>query len=149
MSTQTQDQPIAKALQAIVPGKFNGMLANFQVSAYGSLKAFGMSKEVAHKIANDYASDLGNAMRSDDEFAAKVGKAKKNGDSVIKFSGKGGTKMTNAMAAIRVVQVLEGLRKEGLLSKATIKTSDFAEQVGEYITECETWATEQTWAKTE
>jgi hypothetical protein len=143
---ETQTTP-AKTIVAIVAGKFTGMLANFQVAAFGSLRKVGFSKEVAHKIASDYSSDLGNAMRSNDEFAAKVGKAKKDGDSVIKLSGKGSTLMTNAMGAIRVAQVIESLDKEGLLCSAKLQPGDFAENIGDYIADCEQWATEQTWAK--
>lgn len=143
--TTTQAQAQAQAKAAIIPGKFNGMLANFQVSAYGTMVMFGIGKGVAHKIASDYASDLGNAMRSDDEFAAKVSKAKKDGDSVIRFTGKGSTKMTHAMAVIRVAQSLEALRKEKLIERTTLKAEDFTPDIREYVESCEEWAKEQTW----
>lgn len=146
MQTNTLETP-AKTIVAIIPGKFSGMLANFQVAAFGSLRKVGLTKEVAHKIASDYASDLGNAMRSNEEFAAKVGKAKKDGDSVIKLSGKGSTLMTNAMGAIRVAQVIESLDKEQLLCSAKLNRGDFAPAIGDYLIDCEQWATEQTWAK--
>lgn len=62
---------------SIVFGVFNGSLAGFATSAYGDMVQFGLKREVAHQVALDYMSDLGNAMRSDSELNAKVGKAKK------------------------------------------------------------------------
>jgi len=149
MSNNTTATPEATTPEAaiveIVAGKFTGMLSPFQVTAFGTMVHFGIKREVAHKVATDFGSDLGNAMRNSPDFAAKVGKAKKSGESAIKFTGKGENLMTNSMATVRVCQTLEGLVKEELLDRASLKTSDFAPGVRDYLTDCEVWAAEQHW----
>ena len=65
-------------------GDFSGAFSRFQVACYGDLKLAGFSAEVSHKVAFDYGSDIGNAIRnaSDDGLASKIGKAKRMANRV-------------------------------------------------------------------
>lgn len=113
MQTQaTQTQEVAKV---IILGKFNGAFANFQIAAFNDLKVAGLEASVSHLIATDYGSDLGNAMRNGTDFGSKVAKAKKNGESRISITGKGETKMSNAMLLIRYTQLVSAMRKESIV----------------------------------
>lgn len=140
--TDTQTE----AKKTVVLGKFNGALGGFQASAFLDLKAGGFEPEVAHKIAFDYGSDLGNAIRNagDDGLASKVAKAKKGGDSRISVSGGGSTKTSRSMSVIRLCQQLDNLYKENLLPSRKVEA--MSETLTEYITDCEAWASEQEFA---
>ena len=147
MNTATDNTTTAPAI-VLNPGQFNGALSKFQVAAYGSMVRFGLDKHIAHKVAQDFGADMGNAMRNDDKFAAKVGKAKKDGDSVIKFSGKGSTLMTNSMSVVRTAQVIEGLADEEIISGSPVLSQMvWSANVADYIEDAELWAKSVEWSR--
>jgi hypothetical protein len=148
MSTQTQ--PVVEptpTIKAIVIGKFPGAFGKFQDAAFVDLKACGMDERIAHKVAQDYGSDIGNAMRNGTDFGTKVSKAKKDGESRINLSGKGETQTSRTMSIIRVCQVIDGLySKEGLLKSREVAFDSLNKSLREYLSECEDWTKAQTFA---
>lgn len=105
-------------------GTFTGALSNFARNVYGDLVCFGLPKRVSHAVALDYMSDLGKAMQQDGKLAAKVQKAKEDGESGFKLSGKTGEyHMTPAMALGRVAQALDTLKKEKLVDNSIVLQS--------------------------
>ncbi len=128
-------------------GEFHGAFAKFQTCAYGELNRAGLPAEVSHKVANDFGSNIGDALRnaSDSDIAAKVAKAKSNGQSQIKIGAKGFATTSYAMSLIRVVQVIDGLYSEGLLNSRALDTSSLVKQLGEYVAKSKVWASEQVW----
>lgn len=105
-------------------GEFTGALSSFTRNVYGDLVCFGLPKRVAHAVALDYASDLGKAMQLDGKLASKVAKAKEDGESGFKLSGKTGEyRLTPAMSLGRVAQQLDGLKKEKLIDNGAVMTS--------------------------
>ena len=130
-------------------GDFSGAFSRFQVACFGDLRLAGFSAEVSHKVAFDYGSDIGNAIRNatDDGLASKIGKAKKDGESRITISGGGTTKTSRAMSVYRTVQQVDGLFREGLIASRKLTTEQLAENLQEYIEDCETWASEREFAK--
>ena len=150
-TTQDTSAPVA-ASKAIVIGKFPGAFGNFQSSAFYDLKAAGLKEVICHKVAFDYGSDLGNAIRNakDDGLSSKVAKAKTNGDARISISGGGVTKTSRAMSLIRLAQQLDGLYKEKLVKSRHIDEENLTTGEGslsEYLQECDEWATAQNWAE--
>ena len=143
--TEPVTQTPTPEVKPIRHGHFNGALSRFQVSAFGDLFHGGFSKEVAHKIASDYGSDLGRLMASDSEFASKISKANKEGESKISLSGKGKIKNSFAMAIIRACQVIDGLYMESLIEHR--KVPQLTERLADYVTDCEKWAAGQVWEK--
>lgn len=104
-------------------GEFTGALSSFARNVYGDLVCFGLPKRVAHAVALDYASDLGKAMQLDGKLASKVAKAKEDGESGFKLSGKTGEyRLTPAMSLGRVAQQLDGLKKEKLIDNGAVMT---------------------------
>lgn len=104
-------------------GEFTGALSQFSRNVYGDLVCFGLPKRVAHAVALDYASDLGKAMQTDGKLASKVQKAKEDGESGFKLSGKTGEyRLTPAMSLGRVAQQLDGLKKEKLIDNGNVLT---------------------------
>src|SRR5438477_12803295 len=97
---------VEQAKTAIKCGLFSGMLKNFQNVVYRDLNYAGFNRKVSHKIALDYASQLGNAMSNDETVRHKVSKANKDG--VAKLSGAfyGKFTMHNSMAIVRIVQAV-------------------------------------------
>ena len=81
-------------------GDFSGAFSRFQVACFGDLRLAGFSAEVSHKVAFDYGSDIGNAIRNatDDGLASKIGKAKKDGESRITINGGGTTKTSRLLS---------------------------------------------------
>lgn len=134
--------------KAIVVGRFNGAFAPFQVSCFYDLKAAGINPMVAHKLAFDYGSDIGNAIRNakDEALASKIGKAKSNGESRITLSGGGTTKQSRTMSIYRVVQQLDGLYREKLLTSRELDTDTLSKDLREYLDECEVWVSEHEFA---
>ena len=130
-------------------GDFSGAFSRFQVACFGDLRLAGFSAEVSHKVAFDYGSDIGNAIRNatDDGLASKIGKAKKDGESRITISGGGTTKTSRAMSLYRLVQQVDSLFREGLINSRKLTTEQLAENLQEYIEDCETWASEREFAK--
>jgi hypothetical protein len=144
-TVQTPNAPTTPEVKVVVirPGQFAGALSRFQVSAFGDLFHGGFSKQVSHKIASDFGSDLGRLMSTDSEFASKIGKANKDGESRIKLSGGGKIKSSYAMSIIRTCQVVDGLYMEGLIESR--KVPIMTEKLADYVKDCETWAAGQTW----
>jgi len=153
--TATQNPPNetqATKPKPITLGEFNGAFGKFQLSAFGDLKRAGFSAEISHKVALDFGSSIGDAMRNgdDESFRNKVGKAKKDGEASIRISASGMTRTSKAMSLLRVVQTIEGLNKEELLNtrKVDIKTlSEGKNSLQEYLAESGKWASEQVWAE--
>jgi hypothetical protein len=132
----------------IVIGRFNGAFARFQQSCYNDMLLAGFGKEVSHKIASDYASDIGNALRVDGDatLASKIGKAKKDGDSRITISGGGVTKTSRTMSLYRVVQQCDNLYNEGLLATRKVSRDLLSKVLIEYLEVCDAWIEKQTFA---
>ena len=142
MSTLNETPATETPKNEVKLGFFPGSLGAFQVSAYGSIQRLGLPKAVAHKVAQDFGGDLGNAMRGDAELYGKVAKAKKDGETSIKFSGKGAKqKMTVSMGVVRVAQIMDDLRKENLLASCKFEAKQFGDNIADYLVDCESWAT--------
>jgi dsRNA-specific ribonuclease len=139
------------ATKSVILGKFPGAFGGFQETSFNDLRYAGVNEHVAHKIAFDYGSDLGNAIRNakDAALASKVGKAKSNGEARISLSGGGITKTSRAMSVIRLAQQLDMLYTEKLIKSREIDLSNLRDgegSLGEYLTECDEWAKLQKWA---
>ena len=146
MDTTTTETPTVKP--TIKLAYFNGAFSKFQSSAYGELVRAGLSKQAAHKVANDFGSNIGDAMKNADSnkgIATSVGKAKKEGESRIKISGSGMTTTSYAMSLIRVVQTVDGLFEEGLLDTREVAISSLSDNLQHYVANCNRWADEQNW----
>jgi len=143
-SEQATNKPVV-----IRCGDFSGAFSRFQVACFGDLRLAGFTPAVSHKVAFDYGSDIGNAIRNatDDGLASKIGKAKKDGESRITISGGGTTKTSRAMSLYRLVQQVDSLFREGLIASRKLTTEQLAENLQEYIEDCETWASEREFAK--
>jgi hypothetical protein len=139
------------ASKTITAGEFNGSFKLFAANWFRDLKFYGFSPEVSHKVCTDGMSQLGLAMSQDAALDAKVKKANKNGESGFKVSGSSGlVRMHNSMAVIRLVQMIDALRMEGLLHpKEFIRVTDMQTHLNpvlkKYITECEEWVKTATW----
>lgn len=143
-TTQVVDKPVER--KAIKLGEFHGAFARFQTSCYYDLIAAGLTEQTSHKIAGDYGSDIGNAIRNaaDDGLTSKIGKAKKNGDTRISISGGGLTKTSRTMSIYRVAQQLDNLYREGLLASRKLDTETLSKVLREYLDECSEWCAVQT-----
>lgn len=138
-----------KTPKPIECGRFEGSFKLFASRFYNDCTYYGISKEVAHKVAVDGMSSLGLAMSKDAELAAKISKANKQGEGKFKLSGTSALVQTsNAMILIRLVQQLESLREEKLLAKP-LKLNDLTDflkkEVQEYLSDCEKWVKTQVW----
>lgn len=138
-----------REVKPIECGRFEGAFKPFATRFFNDLKFYGIPNKIAHKVAVDGMSSLGQAMSNDADLAAKISKANKNGDGKFKLSGSSSlTKTSNSMMLIRLTQKLEELREEKLLSKA-LKLNDLTDfikpEVAEYLEECETWAKSVSW----
>ncbi|SRR6266516_2228103 len=135
-----------KETTKIVLGRFSGMLAGFQVVVFRDLKFAGFNAKAAHKIAIDYGSQLGLAMRNDENIKTAVGKANKN-SGIAKLSASFHDKLIlhNAMAIYRIVQSVEALYKENLVTEYSIVGLKLASRLQEYVSECQLWADTQSW----
>lgn len=144
-SNETIAQSNNSTKVVIRTGEFSGAFAKFQVSAYYDLKRAGFDTTVAHKVAFDFGSDIGNAIRNadDDALAAKVGKAKKDGSGSITLSGGGATTTSRTMSIIRLCQQTYNLHKEGLLKSCKVEMDNLSQNLTEYVEKCELWASEQ------
>ncbi len=121
-------------------GKFNGMLAGFALSAYNTVFVCGIPRKVAHKVANDFASALGRAIKEDSEMATKVAKAKKSGE--MKITGKLEASFKDDSASIvRACQILGSLVSEKLTTKyPQINQASLDRDLVNYLETCEKWA---------
>lgn len=135
MSTTITENPQTKVT---VIGRFNGAFSQFQATAFTDLKAAGLTANVAHCIADDYGSDIGNAVRNGDDFGSKISKAKKDGEARISMSGKGNATMSNTMALLRVAQVTSSLVREKLLKSHKVDLSKCSDDIQDYVTRTET-----------
>lgn len=146
---QTQDSAPVKERKPIRCGDFQGAFGKFQLSAFGELNRAGFPREVSHKVAMDYGSNIGDAMRNgnDESFRNKVGKAKKDGQSSIRISASGMTLTSRAMSLIRVCQVIDGLYEEHLLDTRKIVQDNLSESLTQYVSDSAKWASEQIWAE--
>ncbi len=130
-------------------GRFNGAFKNFAANWFHLCKFYGIDAKVCHKIATDAMSALGVAMSKDGKLDAAVSKANKNGESSFKISGKSGlTQHSYAMSIVRICQLLEKIREEGLTYKPLklAEVSDFVQpSIMKYVDECGAWAAKQVW----
>lgn len=151
MQTTTTQEPqsttTVKLSPAVEAGKFNGHLASFALGAFNYLLAFKVSREVAHKIAMDYASDIGRGMSENLEIVSAVGKAKKNGESVVSFSGKThAVTQTFSMSLIRVCILIEKCHDEKFFGKRPeLDSLPLSANLADYLAEAKAWASRQTW----
>ena len=150
--THTRQKPMNEETKTvktpIVIGEFHGAFAPFTRSAYFTLKYAGLDAKIAHKIARDFGSDIGNALANakDGDLAAKVSKAKKDGTSDLKLSAKGSTATSPAMRVIRVCQVIDGLYMEALIASRKVELEVFTPELQDTIVQAGKWASEQVWA---
>ena len=121
-------------------GSFKGAFCKFQTAAYGDLVRGGLDKPVAHKVAMDYASDIGRACATDGKFASSVGKAKE-GQGRLKISGSSLISVTRTMSVVRVAQAIGDLADEGLLASRELPPLN--ETLVEYLGKCEEWCDEE------
>jgi len=131
--------------ESIKPGLVNGMLKQWQYAAYSSLTHAGVESKVAHKIALDYASDIGRAMSKDGKFKSKIGKLSDDGDRSIALAGKSYIKTSNSMSMVYVAQTLDTLFVEGLLG--TRQLPELSDELQDYVEDCNEWAAKQDWFK--
>jgi hypothetical protein len=133
---QTQNEVSANILTVNL-GQFSGMLAKIQTSAYGDLVRAGIEKPIAHKVAFDYASDLGNAMKADGKFASQVGKARE-GRSTLKLTAAAkSVTVSRTMSIIRAAQQTADLFDEGLFKTRQMPT--LSDNLAEYLADCQEW----------
>ena len=130
---QTIDTLKTAPATTVIIGKFNGAFSQFQATAFTDLKAAGFAENVAHEIASDYGSDIGNAVRNGDDFGSKIANAKQDGTARISISGKGNAIMSNTMALLRVCQVQSSLKAEKLVNTHKIDTNTLCDDVQSYI----------------
>ncbi len=134
----------------IIAGKFSGHLAAFQLNCFNECVAGGITRKSAHKIATDYASDLGRLMSSNPDVASKIGKAKTDGESSFKVTASTTkdnlVKQSNAMSLLRVMQVIGGLVKEKLI--VSRKLPELTDDLQSYVDEAAEWSEKQVWAET-
>lgn len=128
----------------IIVGKFAGAFSRFQLGAFNDLIWCQVPRRVAHKIATDFGSDFGRLMATDAEFAAKVGKADKNGNSKLTVSGGGKISTSRTMSIVRVSQQIYNLNKEGLIVARELP--QLSKTLAEYYQECVDWVETQNWA---
>lgn len=138
----SQSAPVANEVQVTIIGRFVGAFSQFQAAAFTDLKAAGIEPNIAHCIANDYGSDIGNAVRNGDDFGSKISKAKKDGEARISMTGKGNATMSNTMALLRVCQVTSGMVKEKLLKSHKVDLSRTSDDIQDYISRVEKRASE-------
>lgn len=150
MQNTTETIVPVTAKKPIILGKFPGAFGNFQAAAFTDLKAAGFDARLAHKIALDYGSDIGNAMRNGtskgNDFGTKIAKAKQSGDARVTIGGRGDTQMSNTMALLRVVQVTSSLcLNEKLITSYEINRDTLKSEVKIYLKECEETIADWTW----
>ena len=143
VNKEMQSLVAAIAKESVKPGLFNGMLKQWQYSAYASLIHAGIAIQVAHKIALDYASDIGRAMSKDGKFRSKIGKLNDDGERSIALAGKSVVKTSDSMSIVYVCQTLDILYTEELLG--TRKLPKLSDGLQEYVDGCQKWADEQKW----
>ena len=140
---QTTQTETVKTNKPITLGVFNGAFKVFASNWFTLLKFYGLSKKSAHKTATDAMSALGMAMSQDSKLSAAVSKANKVGESSFKITGNSGlTKHSYAMSIIRICQLLEKIREEGLTAKPLklANVEEFlTEDLNDYLAECEAW----------
>lgn len=138
-----------KEVKLLKTGYFSGMLAGFQVVVFRDLKYAGLDEMTAHKVAIDYGSQLGLAMRNDDNIKTQVSKANKNGQAKLSASFHDRLTMHNALAVYRVVQTIADLHaKERLITGYEVfGVLKLANRLEVYLKECEEWALAQSWEK--
>lgn len=120
----------------MVVGMFSGSYRIFMSNWFWTLKVHGISGEESTLIAQDCASDLGDAMSKDGSLAATVSKRNKDGESSFKFSGKSGAVVTHrAMSCVRFFQQLEVLEKEGICERNESARELLSKGLTEYLGE--------------
>lgn len=139
----------SKESKPIRVGQFNGILAGFQAVVFRDLKYAGLEDKTAHKVAMDYGSQLGLAMRNDENIKTEVSKANKHGMAKLSASFYDRLIMHNAMSIYRVVQTIADLKaKETLISGYEVfGVLPLAKRLNDYVKECELWTLTQTWEK--
>ena len=141
-----ETKSVEQVKTAIRCGMFSGALSGFQRVVHRDLCYAGIDDKTAHKVSIDYGSQLGNAMRNDDNIKTAVGKASKAG--IAKMSGAFHDKliMHNAMAVYRVIQTISDLyQKEKLLKSYAVSIENMSDRLQDYLGECKAWSMEQTW----
>lgn len=143
VNPETTAAPAVKEAKPIKAGEFNGWAKVWQTEAFGDMVRAGLPREVAHKVAGDFGSDLGR-LTSGGEGAVKVGRPS-GGDSLSSVTArlKGKQVTTNSLRLIRAAQQIAALVKEGLL--ASRKLPELSETLAEYVTAQSKWAAGQKW----
>lgn len=148
---QANTQAPSVVREKIILGKFGGQNSAFGRGFYYELVAARFDKRIAHKVAMDCLSDLGDAMARNSELTANVQKAKKKGEEsgfkLPKASMSAG-QITNAMRIVRVAQILRDVVKEKLVVKSPdMSTIEWPMEgtypVTEYLENCEKWCNER------
>lgn len=141
----TTIETFAQTASVIELGKFTGAFRQFQDNCFTDLKVAGIAPTTAHKVCNDLASDIGRLMSADPDIAARVSKAKKNGESRMAISAKAEIQTSRSMSLWRISNEVYKLYKEGLLE--TRQLPKLSKSLAEYIVDCEAWVSKQNWAK--
>lgn len=146
MSDNNNSASVSTALKL---GVFGGLLGNFALDLFHTLNAYGMDKRTSHKIAMDYMSELGAAMKTDVPLRATVG-AIKDGKSGFKTAAFkfNKTQVRNCSAIAKVIYTFEELHKMGNLlqeARPSIDTIGFSDDIMDYIAESTTWGMKQQW----
>ena len=130
----------------MIVGRFGGAFAAFSRAVFIDLTAAGFAAKLSQLMAMDYGADLGNAMREDSKLASKVSKANADGECRIRLSGQtSAVKMSPVMSLVRIAQVLDGLKKEGLYDRK-IDQSLLPESIADYIGRVKDRAEATVWA---
>ena len=143
MATQAKNV-VAPAKLVVTLGKFEGAFGKFQTSAYGDLVRGGIAKPIAHKVAFDYGSDIGTAMKLDGKFASAIGKAKENKSTLKIGATIKNTNNSRTMSVIRAAQQMSDLFDENLFSSRKMPT--LSETLVEYLDDCKKWVAEHDFA---
>jgi len=139
-----------KVVTGIKLGVFGGMLGGFALDLYNTLNVYGMDKRTSHKIAMDYMSELGAAMKTDIPLRATVGSIKdgKSGFKAAALKFNKNRELHYCSAIAKVLYTLEGLYEAPvslITARPQISTIAFKANVKEYIAESDEWAKRQNW----
>ena len=144
MNATTETKTPTVKVEGIKAGLFNGLLKNWQQTAWTDMVHAGIDKRLAHKIASDYGADLGRAMVADGKFKSKIGKLDDDGQRKIRMAAAPKAIATsNPMSIVYVVQTMDTLFVEELLASRKLPALSIGLQ--EYLAEQQEWCNGQHW----
>jgi len=135
--------------KAVIIGKFTGMLTPFALDLFHTLNVYGFKRELSHKIANDYMSQLGHAMKTDESLRARIGAIDANGHAGFKAAALKFNKVAlhDSSAIAHAAYTLEDLFKAKIVVERAniLKMFTFSESISAYITKSQAWCDAQEW----